>query len=358
MENFEIYDLAANVTNTITQDLSEGIYKDLGGSLSVAWSDEPLFNASAESKGEPNEPPQHKIILNYEMARQIYRDAELYLDYAKEFHTEKLLPLFGGLDFASELPKFFRREDSVKNMFIGALTWVYFHERAHLWQEHGYIRREFGDLCGKAVRIEECSAEGGEPLKGKNAALWHATELAADFEATNTCLNEIIRHFAYDAIHGRPQDLTQFRIALYLLTCGISCACYRFYGIRPVDPEQYPTGSHPNPIRRLEFSIPNMFGYLDLSRFHEMDRRQLVSLCGGAAYSCGFYFLGWIKDIKVIPENYMVKGLVNDPFRLSYWREIVNSWDEIEPTIKNIRRAGTESSLLHFAPDFRLKVIN
>lgn len=359
MTDIEIYELAASVTGVITRDLSEGPYKQFGGSLSMGWSDVPHFNARAESSTNVTDLPQHKIVFHYELARQLYRDAELYLDFVERYQDERLLPLFSGLEFASELPKFFPRDDAVRNMFIGALTWIYFHELAHLWQEHGYIRRRFGEIPDATTQIDECDAEGVQRLQGKNAALSHVTELAADFEATNTCLIELIRHFADDAIQGKPQDLKPFRAALYLLTSGISCACYRFYGMRPMGPEPFPSGSHPTPIRRLEFAIPNMFEFLDITSFHGMDRRQLVTLCGGAAYSAGFYFLGWLKGGReTIPENYMLRGLQNEPNAASYWGAIVDVWDEIEPTIKSIRRSGASFSLLRFTDDFRSKVLD
>lgn len=356
MTDVEVFELAASVTSTITKDLSEGIYVQLRGSLTMTWSTSPRFNASAHSLGPSSEPPRHKIVLNYELARQLYRDTEYYLEFVDNFHDDKLLPLFQGLDFAPNVPRYFSHKERAANMFIGALTWVYFHEIGHLWQEHGEIRRQFGDLGEKAELIEECLAESEEQLTGRDAALWHATELAADFHATSTCLFELIRHFASDAIRGKAQDLQPFRAAVYLLTCGISCACYRFYGLRPTDSLPHPVGSHPTPIRRLEVVIPQLFEFLDNGGAFGMDRRELILLCSGAAYSCGFYFLGWLKSPEV-PENYMLKGLLNDPSGPSYWKVIVDVWDEIEPRIRQIRRSAIELGMLRFASDFRSKVL-
>lgn len=173
MTDIEIYELAASVTGSITNDLSEGPYKRFGGSLSMGWSDVPRFNARAESSSNVTDVPQHKIVIHYELARQLYRDAELYLDFVERYQDERLLPLFSGLEFASELPKVFARHDAVRNLFIGSLTWVYFHELAHLWQEHGYIRRRFGELRDAETQIDECEAEGVTRLEGKNATLSH-----------------------------------------------------------------------------------------------------------------------------------------------------------------------------------------
>jgi hypothetical protein len=105
-----------------------------------------------------------------------------------------------------------------------------------------------------------------------------------------------------------------------------------------------------------------MFEYLDVggveSAFHQMDRRHLVHLCSGAAYSSGLCFLGWLSGISGIPENYMLRGLQNEPFAGSYWSIIVDTWDEIQPTIQARRRFGTPSGLIHFTEDFRSGVLN
>ncbi len=351
------------VTRSITDDLTKAHYEATGGTLTLAWSHVPRFNAWAESNGSIAEPPQHKIVLNYELARQLYRDAELYLQFNEEhIKGEALEALFMGLEFASGLPRFFTREACVNNMFIGALTWVYWHELSHLSQEHGYIRRHF-DSSSKAgtTAIEECEGDGAVPLQGRGAALSHVTELAADFEATNTCILELIRHFTGDATLDAKQDLTPFRSALFLLTCGISCACYRFYGNRPDDPGPIPTGSHPTPLRRLECSIPQLFEFLDIEGsdgpVFGLNRSELVRICSGAAYSCGLYFLGWLSTSGRIPDNYMMRGLRNDPHAQSYWSIIVETWDEIAPIIKAIRRCGAPFGLLRFSSDFRTAVL-
>ena len=81
LTDLEIYEFAQNVLSRITEKLSETYYKNLNGSLTLGWSEEPQFNAWAESHTIPGQAPNHKIILNYELVRQLYRDAEGFCAY-------------------------------------------------------------------------------------------------------------------------------------------------------------------------------------------------------------------------------------------------------------------------------------
>lgn len=57
VEDVKIYEIAANVLSSITND--------------------------------PNTPPNHKIIVSYELARQIYRDIEGYYEFASSALLEE-----------------------------------------------------------------------------------------------------------------------------------------------------------------------------------------------------------------------------------------------------------------------------
>lgn len=369
MTDQEIIDLASQVANLIVGDLSNGIYASLKGSLSVAWSPVDKFNASADSLGKVDEPPNHRIVLHYELARQLYRDAEDYHDFCVgDFKEEAYQSFFDGFDVKPKMPEIFKREARIKNMFIGAFTWVIFHELGHLTQEHRYIRNRFYASVSTSSQIEEWEdANNGAQLTGRAAAVFHATEFAADFEGVHWCLMELMRHFLKLESFANGEEVSdkktsaEFQGALFLLMSGIACACYRFYGTRPSQPSAEPVGTHPTPIRRLEVCVPHAFEMLSgvnegTSSIHGMDRRQVVHLCTGAGYTAGLFWLWRYANTPGIPEHYMLKGAIQDPHASTYWKTIIETWDEIEPAISQVRRFGSWLSLLQFSDVFRSRV--
>lgn len=360
MNDSEIYELSMNVIGAIANDLSDGIYSELEGSLSISWTDEPRVCAWAESKSAPEKPPSHRIVISYELARQFYRDAEDYHDFCEGNHLESQLELFfKDFDPKPSLPDSLVKDDSVRNMFIGALTWVFFHELGHLTQEHGFIRSKFSGAKQISL-LEDCESNGYQSIDARAAIISHVTEFAADIEATQSCMGELMRHFLHQNGEWTKEHIQSFQDSLYLVVCGISCALYRFYGERRVTPEAVPSTSHPTPVRRLEVCLPNIFEKLDLGghgeQLHGLNRKQLVHLCTGAAYNCGFFWLFLYAQENGIPDNFMPKGLIQDRHKESYWVAIVAAWDEIELEIKRVRRFGNELGLLSFTERFRSEI--
>lgn len=374
MEDHEIYEIASNALNSIVDDLSRGIYAELNGTLTISWDTSQKVSAWAESLGDINSPPSHRIVICYELIRQFYRDAENYFEFASKQSVEDLfLSTFQDFDPKPRLPDNMSTMDGIKNMFIGALTWVFFHELSHLAQEHGCVRSSFS-AYELTAHIEDCESDGTETFKGRAAVISHVTEIAADVEAVHWWIAELSRHFFPIALDRKADgtaeeerrmldknhSFLEFRGNLYLAVCGISCALYRFHGLRTIDPEAVPINSHPTPIRRLEVCLPYIFDELHLwdegERIHGLSRRQLIDLCTSAAYSSGMFWLWHHAKEPGIQENFFPKGLLQDPFIETYWYEIIKVWDEIEPTIKKNRRFGSELSLLSFSPEFRSKV--
>lgn len=386
MTDSEIYYLAQSIASSITGDLAEGIYKELKGTLSIIWKERPRkFNAWAESKAPINEPPEHKIGINFELALLMYRDAEAFCDFAgSNLATDAFKPLFENSDTIPSLPSGFSKEDCAKNIFIAAFTWVYFHELGHAIQEHGYIRHRFGGQVADSQIVEECDANATEDdsnatnrLTGKAAALSHTMELAADFEATSYCIFELLRHFVFkeeideniapssmtlEDLVAQDYDVGIFKDILYLFVCGLSCVFYRFHGLNNLSLQDVPEGSHPNPIIRMEINLPHLYEYFDLPAIremtkHEMRREDLVRFLTTAANSAAIFWIHKKTDSITIPNNYFLIGLGNRPEIKNYFQIIVSTWDEIKPTIESIRRFGAPFGLLQFTPVFRQIVL-
>lgn len=358
MEDKDIYDLATSVLTAITRDLADGLYVELGGTLNFSWSTDPRVSAWAESAGDPQSPPEHHVVFCYELARQLYRDCTDYYEFAASMLPEEpFQTIFQAYNPKPQLPNYINKTDSIRNMYLGALTWVYFHEIGHLAQEHGYIRAQFGNKQ-RETRIEDCESNGKAILKGRATVISHVTEFAADVEAVQWCMEELVRHFLPLDGDIDEHSLKEFKSNLYLFICGLSCSLYRFHGKRPESLEKYPVGSHPAPIRRLDLCLPNIYEKLDLNgqghKLHGLTRSQLVYLCLGAAESVGFFWLWRYAEHPGIPEHFLAGGgIFFDPHKMSYWPPIVKAWDELEPVIKSIRRYGNELGILYFTDQVR-----
>ena len=241
-------------------------------------------------------------------------------------------------------------------MFLGALTWVFFHELGHLAQEHGHIKATL--FRGSPLSpLVDCELSSPQALDAETALICHVTEFAADREGTLWCIAELVRHFLssegrWDSTHARS-----FQDTLFLFVCGLSSALYRFYGERPEGPEAIPASSHPTPVRRLEACLPAIYETCHLiEEHHGLSRRQLVFLCSGAVYSVGFFWHSLYGKKDGIPNNFLIKGLLQDPYKESYWTAIIASWGKIEPEVRRVRRFGTELGLLSFTNEFRERV--
>jgi hypothetical protein len=373
LNDLEIYELAQKILYGINDDFKNGIYSELGGDISLSWIDKPAkFNAWAESCADINNPPDHKVVLFYELARLIYRDIESFYDFCtRELVQKKYQLLFQHLSPAPFMPADFTKEASINNMFAAALTWVYFHEVGHAAQEHGYVGDVLGfgrGIKGVIHESESYSTENPDstlpPLTGKAAVLSHTMEFAADFEGTHWCLHELVRHFAKPD-PGKENFFDEsenedFRDAVYLFVCGLACVFYRFHGFRSLELSPLPEGTHPNPIVRLEVSLPHIIEYVDLLRAvanHGLTRAGLVHFLGRAAESVALFWIWRESDNKKIPDNYILQGLLNRPDLKEYFSAIVKMWDEIFPIIQPIRRFGPELGILNFTEDFRKHIL-
>jgi hypothetical protein len=360
MEDHEIYDLAASVVGTLASELTSGIYAETKGTLTSAWKTEPRFNASAQSNSDSSKPPDHTIVLHYELARQLYRDAEQFVAFVTDqFDRGAMRDLLRDLDVSTVVSEFVQGgDDSSRNMFLSTLTWVFFHEFGHLSQEHGWIRSSGAGAHSPHI-VEECKAAGDTPLVGREAAIAHVTELAADFEATTFCLRELIRHFLPQPGSGRKASRPQFRRTLFGLVSGIACACYRFHGMKGGPREHLPLGTHPHPLRRLEVAVSQIYELLDLieastEEGHGMTRTQLVQLGTAASFCAAVLWSGSIG--AALSDEDFIKGLLNDHAASSYWGAIITMWDEIEPQILAVRRFDSGFGLLRFTDEFRVGI--
>ena len=91
---------------------------------------------------------RHSITIYYELVRQVWRDAEGLCEFLRSIPkgsgVDSLYDVYGDRE---KLPTCFEEDEHVKNIFVAAITWVFFHELGHLMQEHGVIRAEFSSTA-------------------------------------------------------------------------------------------------------------------------------------------------------------------------------------------------------------------
>ncbi len=363
MKDIDIYNLASQVLGDITHDLNESRYAELGGELTITWCTEKKFGAYASSLDEVGKPPKHCVTMYYELARQVWRDAEELCKFLRSIPqdsgVDKLYDFYGD---RVKLPKCFNDEQLVNNIFVAAITWVYFHEIGHLMQEHGVIRDEYWEGHSGAVKIADVydfEASNHKRLVGREALVSHVTELAADFEATTLYVFELLRHINDpDFVKGEARTEVLSGL-IYLMVCGLSLLFFRFNGSQPILPTAVIEGSHPNPLIRLELNVPQIFEGLDMiGRFldHGLDRKQLVWLCGKATLSATLYWSMTKTEKHEFDDRFLLKGLLSNSVVLQYLQPIVACWDEILPRIKEVRHFGSPLGLMTFTDSFKERI--
>jgi hypothetical protein len=349
LEDSEIIDLATDVLSKVTSLLNKGFYSELGGELTSLWSMKNYFYACASVGSKVDEPPKHFITLSYETAVLLYRDIEAYSQYIETGIDNALFDqIFKDFEYPKTLLIHSDKELSRKQMFISGITWIFYHELGHLIQEHGYIRTHYN--CHASTDIVDCASndiENDSVLSGKPSAVSHVTEMAADYYATVSCLLALLMHFEGDELEAETRSFTS----------ALALVLYRFHGINPYERTETPKGTHPQPLFRLEQTMPLLFelySMIDLANEKKftLNRLDLVNITSWSSFTAGIF---WLRKgtQKVIPEDFMISGSLQRPGMVEYHRAMVDIWDEIKPEIDRIKRHGNPYAELQFSDQYR-----
>ncbi|MFP1914362.1 hypothetical protein ACLEEZ_02175 [Lonsdalea quercina] len=239
------------------------------------------------------------------MLKTIHRDIKLYFKYMSSgIDSELTYKLWQDNSHFKKISSLNLEDVCIQNTFISAITWIYFHEFGHLSQEHGRIRGLYTD--NKTNIISELFIAGDSEFTSRKSALWHATEIAADYFATTMCVLELCRKF----------DSSELDRAINFLFTGLSIVLFRFQGSYFYVKQQAPSGSHPNPLTRLELMSPLIFEIL--SRPNTEDRHKLVNICGLSVYSVSLFWTRKIYSEPEYPKHFILEGIVNKDDILHY----------------------------------------
>lgn len=349
MKDSEIIDLAVETIFIAQAIINEAIYSKINGKISIRWVDIDDIYAIAATKSQAEESADHIIRISYLTAIQLYRDVEQYFEYINSGVDNKFFDeLFKGFEYPKTLCHSSDYEARCKNMFNTAFTWIIYHELGHLVQEHGFIKSKYG--VGPSSDVIDCASTdltNDETIKGKQAAISHITEMAADFFGTQWCIEIILISFEGKELESEVRHLM----------CALSLVMYRFYGNRSYEFCGEPRGTHPLPIIRLEQVIPPLFEFLSHSnhlkdRNSDLNREDLVHLASWAANTSAIF---WLKKlgIKDIREEYFLQGSRQRPNMNEYHRIMIKTWDEIKPDIDNYKRLKIDAYDLRFSDEYR-----
>jgi len=341
MTQQEVFDLAYKALSGITDDWNAAYYEDLSGELKLQWIEQPIFQAQAYSAYTLGGTPSHAIGISYNLLWQLYLDIKHYFEYLESGKDDKAFKYWWGEEkHIDSLLTLTTREQAIQNIYMAAVTWVYFHELGHLSQEHGVIRNGNSSRCNST--LVECDIQNSKEMNGETSIVWHVTEIAADYFATSTCVAELIRHF------NTKNDLL---LATNYLMTGLAVVLHRFNGQNLFEEQSIPSGTHPKPFVRLELMIPVIFEML--SEPDSDDRKKLVIASGRAANTVSLYWIRAHTEFGGIPDNYFIQGMLSRPGVIPYMKHIVRKWDEIIPQIISLKRFGESWQELKFSQNFR-----
>lgn len=340
MTDLEIYTLASDIIEKIKTDFNNGYYNHLNGELIVSWSHQKKFNAQASSDGNYKGPPNHKITLNYELARIIYRDGEAFYDFING-PIEKYSYFFNTYDIPNppDKFKFHERAHFLNNFLAAAITYIFAHEIGHLNQEHGHIRNKFGELDSDDTSVNECDAVNQNiNLTSRQSAIWHATELAADYEATYWCITEMFRHGIFEPEKERAEIFLE---TAFIFFSALTCTHYRFNGLKAIEPPKTPIGSHPHPIYRIEKTLMHAIELIDLlgkTVGLNKTKRELTHYLYRSSTAANIFWISQYAQPEKLDSALIIGGVMNHKNTQTYMPEILSAWDDMDAYIKSIKR--------------------
>lgn len=358
MEVHEICDLAAAALGGIVRDLNDSWYKDVGGKLQLKWSEKKGF-AYAESDRTTSTAPDHSITIHYDFLVELYRRSERFYKFRESDRGIAAADLI-----ATSIPRYecthFCEQDFVRNMFMGSLTWVFFHEIGHLVQEHGAVKSRMLGLQHEfpSVFVESGDFEAGASLR--ESCVHHALELAADAISTTIGMAEWIRHASDPNFIGNSQTANVFINGIHAYACGVTSVLYLFRPHGAANPDA-PTGYHPPPIYRLQLILPLLQEMLTSSVVAtyigvSTDARAAVGVVGGGAYLSALCWMQEATKEATYLEGFLFEAIASKPEALRYLGHVIPTWDEASNIVQEVAAFPNLARTAIFSDFVRSKV--
>ncbi len=367
METFEICQFAESVLRTMVLEINKETYIPNGGILQIYFSREEIKNAYAQNISTESSPFNHKITITYELICSLYENAVIFHNYLESEFDKKHFDFYfkEDVNYNDLIPEKWNQEQFCKNLFLAALTWIFFHELAHLNQNHFKLVTRTYKLNDLSTRnniifdeiIFLIKFDNGQSTFTDN----HVFEFFADYEATIICISELIRHF-YD-------DSKELENMIYIFTCGVSLALYSFQNkdYFEISLEDSFTYSHPLPLVRLGMVIPILNEFFSLiakasyeiegKKLLNLDRKEIVQLTNRAWVVNSLF---WWRIANVPSEflkNFQIIGLLSDEDFKQYLKLIVKKSDEFREKIIEQQLIRNQFTVMTFTDQVRNLVL-
>lgn len=319
-----------------------GKHYEQGGSLNFQFDPTPGLHAYVTAD-KHSKTPIHKIVISYDMVFQLACDATSFSRFAayglnhplvRQMLQEKGILLNGLGLMPAGLSEVYCRN----TMQSDGLLWVTMHELAHTLQFHD-IARTGEEHQSWMTPIGVTDTSGSSPIKtGKEAEIYHTTELAADDEALKKLLMyiTIVKQKGYP--DGAFQEPHVTSADIWVLVCAIQCFMMRLYSAKPTEFDGNVEGSHPHQAIRFALLYRTLVGVLMRDDVKEstglhLSEIELSEIVTHAIWVTIFYWsVRHDPWEKMIPFGDASLNL-DTPNHRNYYARIVARWDEIRPLI-------------------------
>ncbi|MDZ5614609.1 hypothetical protein U2261_08345 [Achromobacter xylosoxidans] len=225
-----------------------------GKNIEFHWRATTSFQASASIRNQDT----HEIKLSYGVPISIYKDAYLVSHLLKKGapFDSKICAQLPALTDTHQIDSYLsdnNNNGSIRSLlFTNPLLWVFFHEQAHLFQNHGelYLRETLRSRSD--YEWIEIFDKTHTPLTGEEAWTRHCFEFSADYEATHSLIYYEIEK------KGKISFLS-----IWTILFSLSRLFFRFHEDTPKSPLSEAVGSHPVPYIRMYLASICVLDFLD-----------------------------------------------------------------------------------------------
>lgn len=297
--------------------------------LTFSWIPSARFQATASTRGANS----HVISVAYGVPADVYKDAALLHTIGSTHLTlAKYDELFSAIDYGqgrvNVIPAELDAVEARTTFLRASMAWIYLHEQAHLFQNHGPIfARRTGQNLPHGHTDWVDAADSSEKLVGEAAWIRHCFELSADHEASVHALGYLI-----------VTDNGTLRVSsLWMLVAAVTCLFRRFYGESRGPVSEAAIGSHPDPDVRMRIAIGAIIDTLWHPQVRKhvpwaSSREELLRVMHHAFLSASVYTQIAYFDTEQFPE--FLKRLKADTTeRTAYEAGLKKTWDSLRPEV-------------------------
>ncbi|MBC3487156.1 hypothetical protein HU750_15905 [Pseudomonas sp. SWRI50] len=339
ISDLELYRIAADMGSEIAEYLNAQYYEKSGIQLSIRWSTASGIGASASVWPSMDAPSHHIIEITYEFLTVIYAQA---LDFAMFAMGKKGEAHHLGIHM---LPSRFDMFEAAELMYQFGLSFVIFHELGHLNQNHGAIRAKYSNAPVN-LTLNEFGISAGGKFTGELAAIFHATELAADYEALDWMASFLQVQYSGEEYY----DLA------YMQCASVSFIMLVFNGDEPVRFDKEPTGSHPYPVIRMDLWMQAYYERLVITSGRlgiDAPKADIHKRFCDAAYMA---LMKWMTRLQLPDEPQYTGhtlGATTHPNFKEYMHAVVGIWSrECEDALAS-RKFGTPLGVAYYTDELR-----